>query len=367
MELVFGYAPEGTRRRSPRLGRAIGLSLGVLYLIPLIGSIAELSGAKRILAALTYTAFLALYYAVCLVRDTWHDAIGPRTWALYALFLTVAVTAPPLLGPDFDAFLIYPAVVSAIFLPKRWTLPAIAACSLAAFAVSEAIGTRQHGVLIVTATTFSLGVMMLAFRHSRELVEQLREARAEVARLAAAEERLRIARDLHDLLGHSLSLIALKSELATRLAERDPSRAASEMRDVNGVAREALRDVRETVTGYRRRTLAEELDSARSVLTAAGVEPVVNLSGTPLPEPHDALFAWAVRECVTNVVRHARARRCEITVTSSFLEVTDDGRAEAAAVPGNGLRGLRERAAELGGTVQTAPRPSGGFMVRVGL
>ena len=350
-----------------RAGRAVGLSFGMFYLLPLAGVVADYEGLRRVLAAVVLLAFVALYYTVALIRDNWLEEPAASAWTPYALFVLLGLASPVMFGRDFAGFPIYLAIVSSVFLPKRWTFPALLLCTGVAFVLCELIGADGMGVLTVTSTTFGLGLMMLAFRHSGELVQQLRAARAEVARLAAAEERLRIARDLHDLLGHSLSLIVLKSELAVRMSERDPARAAQEMRDVNKVAAGALRDVRETVTGYRQRTLAEELDSARDVLTAAGVEPVVRLSGTPDDAGREALFAWAVRECVTNVVRHARARRCEITVSPSLLEVADDGVAQAQITEGNGLGGLRERVAEFDGTVHAAPRSSGGLLVRVSL
>ncbi len=212
------------------------------------------------------------------------------------------------------------------------------------------------------------------------LVGQLRQARDEVARLAASEERLRIARDLHDLLGHSLSLIVLKSELAGRLAESGSERALPEIRDIESVARQALVEVREAVTGYRQRGLSGELDGARAALEAAGTQVKIRMAGTPLPGDLDGLLGWAVREGVTNVIRHARAASCEIDVRhdgrSAVLEIVDDGcgtapygqAAERAdgrpGERGNGLTGLTERVEAVGGTVFAGPRETG-FALRV--
>jgi two-component system, NarL family, sensor histidine kinase DesK len=180
---------------------------------------------------------------------------------------------------------------------------------------------------------------------------------------------VRIARDLHDLLGHSLSLIVLKSELARRLADRDPARAVTEIGDIESVARSSLADVREAISGYRRRDLGEELDGARAVLAAAGVDTTVRMAGAPLPEAADGVFGWAVRESVTNVIRHARASRCVIEVRrdsdEAVLEVRDNGRAKRKHVPGNGLNGLSERVAAEGGTMESGPLPGGGFRVAV--
>ena len=188
-----------------------------------------------------------------------------------------------------------------------------------------------------------------------------------------AEERLRFARDLHDLLGHSLSLITLKSELAGRLLPAAPERAASEVHDIEGVARQALREVREAVTGYRQPALAEELESAREMLEAAGIRCRIENGAGTLPGTTDAVLAWAVREGVTNVIRHSGARSCEILVSRDGreirAEITDDGRGSSPGPDGagSGLSGLAERVAARGGESEAGPLAEGGFSLRVSL
>ncbi|WP_223283801.1 sensor histidine kinase [Streptomyces sp. FBKL.4005] len=195
-------------------------------------------------------------------------------------------------------------------------------------------------------------------------------ARATVAQLAANEERLRLARDLHDLLGHSLSLITLKSELAGRMLPDHPDKAARQVADIEQVSRQALVDVREAVTGYRRPRLAAELAGAQVALTAAGVVAEVpaepDLAG--VPEDAESALAWALREAVTNVVRHSGADRCVIrllrrqTLDGPVLElsVEDDGSGGSGNGPGNGLTGLTERLEKAGGTLE-AGRTRHGF------
>jgi two-component system sensor histidine kinase DesK len=185
---------------------------------------------------------------------------------------------------------------------------------------------------------------------------------------------VRIARDLHDTLGHSLSVIALKSELARRVLADDPARASDEIADVERTAREALASVRETVSGYRQPTLAMELAGAREALRAAGIAGTVEPAPEGLPRDVDALLGWAVREGVTNVLRHSEARRASIRVLAEqgrrILEISDDGRGatesgDSSAVRGSGLAGLRERASLLGGAVEAGDLPDRGFRLRV--
>ncbi len=207
------------------------------------------------------------------------------------------------------------------------------------------------------------------------LIYRLRQTRAELARAAVAEERLRIARDLHDLLGHSLSLIALKAELAGRLVGPDPARAAQEIADLETVARRSLTEVRQAVTSYRQPGLTSELAAGRRMLAAAGVDCRVEApSAYSFPAPVDTLLAWTVREGTTNIVRHSGARQACIRVGASgslvWAELTDDGAgagpAPAGPAPaGSGLAGLAERAARLGGSLQTGARDGGGFRLRV--
>ncbi|MEV5570439.1 sensor histidine kinase [Spirillospora sp. NPDC052269] len=368
-ETIAGEDPGRSRAR-----RAFWASFGLIYLIPVAKIVSGYHGPRLVLASLALVLYVAVYVATPLSMTSWMEPAGRRTYALVGLFAVLCTGLPFAFGREWAGMPIYLAIIVAMALPLRIVPYGVVAAAVLAVVQCWRLGIDRGGLLTVTMSTLSLGLFMFAFRHARTLVAQLREARAEASRLAAANERLRIARDLHDLLGHSLSLIVLKSELARRMAARDVDRAIAEVNDIESVAREALSDVRATLSGYRRRDLSGELDGARAVLSAAGIEPVVRTSGTPLPEEADGLFGWAVREAVTNVVRHSRANRCEIVVRrepggrrepgSAVLSVTDDGTAsEAAFVPGNGLTGLAERIDAAGGTVTARPRPSGGFAV----
>ena len=174
-----------------------------------------------------------------------------------------------------------------------------------------------------------------------------------------------MARDLHDLLGHTLSLITLKSELAGRLLEKNPHAATEQVHEVERVARQALREVREAVAGYRQRTLRGELDGARQILEAAGIECTIEYEAQSLSPGIDMVLAWVVREGVTNVIRHSRAQHCLICITASDryvrAEISNDGypRKETSTFEwGSGLSGLAERVANQGGQIEAGMQPT---------
>jgi two-component system sensor histidine kinase DesK len=203
-----------------------------------------------------------------------------------------------------------------------------------------------------------IGGSNLHFMRVREITAELQLSREENENLARVAERERIARDLHDVLGHTLTLITLKSALAARLAERDPARAADEMRAVESVSRDALQEIREALTGYRDAGLAREVASAEVMLQAAGVTVEQDVAPVMLTPTEEATLALAIREAVTNVVRHAGATLCRITLREEdgtrSLAVEDDGRGKRGP-DGNGLSGMRERVRALGGEISVGP------------
>ncbi|MFD8820718.1 sensor histidine kinase, partial [Streptomyces sp. NPDC059627] len=198
----------------------------------------------------------------------------------------------------------------------RWAGVAVAVLAGAVSAAHEG----WTGLNIAYATWIST-MVTAAILGLSEAVRELRAAREQLAHQAVEKERLRFSRDLHDLLGHTMSVIVVKSEAARRLAPRDMDAALAQITDIESVGRQALTEIREAVTGYREGSLGTELDRARSVLDAAGVEPVVGRSGAPLAPQTEALLGWVVREAVTNVVRHSGASRCEITVDGNAERV----------------------------------------------
>jgi len=208
-----------------------------------------------------------------------------------------------------------------------------------------------------SAVLFSalIGSIVIHGVQRERLTRSLLIAQGEAERLAKIAERERIARDLHDLLGHTLSVIILKSELASRLAEKEPARAAAEIRDVERISREALAQVRSAVRGYRSAGFENELGEAQRALETAGIRVESRVESTTLSPAQETVFALALREAVTNVVRHAHATACRLTLRrdGSYceLEVADNGCGSTLA-EGNGLTGMRERVQALGGVLE---------------
>ncbi|WP_210586792.1 sensor histidine kinase [Streptomyces sp. GESEQ-35] len=249
----------------------------------------------------------------------------------------------------------------------RWAGTAVAVLAGVASVIRDGWGGLDTAYATWISTMVTAAILSLS-----EAVRELRAAREELARRAVEEERLRFSRDLHDLLGHTLSVIVVKSEAARRLAARDIDAALLQITDIESVGRQVLTEIREAVTGYREGSLTTDLDRARSALTAAGMDSTVHRSGPPLPPQTEALLGWVVREAVTNVVRHSDAGRCEITVSGATervrLTVTDDGTGTGtgdlcAGVGGTGLKGLTERLAKAGGSLTAGPGTRGGFVV----
>lgn len=350
-----------------------GQLLGLLFLI---GPLSDLAGASlspvRLAAiAVAVAAFVGLFLALlppapAIARRGLRGlVVGLAVLAALAA-ATLALGAPR----SFVALFVYFVAAAGLLLPTRGAVAVIGVTAIAVGVASAADGSDSSTVAAQVLTVVTIGVMLASLgRHSRT-IRELRAAREELARLAVSEERLRIGRDLHDLLGHTLSLVALKSELAAKLVRDDPERARAEMNEVHDVTRRALAEVREAVHGYRRLALDEALDGARTALSAAGIGVRVDGSADKLPAEVENVLAWAVREATTNVVRHSGARTCAISLATDgdavALQIDDDGTSDlAAARNGAGLAGLAERAGRLHGTLETGARPGGGFRLRL--
>jgi two-component system, NarL family, sensor histidine kinase DesK len=306
-------------------------------------------------SGIIYAVFLVAYIAYMKSRSI------RQRHALLVVFYALGVVSFPI-NAGASSFFIY----SGAFLPfVVESVPVL----ISVLAV-QTLGLVLEGLFLhvnLIAVLLTSGVMVIVAAGNAFIAKQkradtkLRMAHEEIEQLAAVAERERIARDLHDVLGHTLSVIVLKAELAGRLIERDPQRAAQEIADVEKTARTALSEVREAIGGYRSQGLPAEMELARNTLQAAGV----TLScESPLPQLHAAeetVLCLAVREAVTNIVRHAQATHCRMRFTISndgyhSLLIADDG-THPNLQEGNGLRGMRERVQSVGGRLSITADP----------
>jgi two-component system sensor histidine kinase DesK len=366
-----------------RLTPAIWVVWIAFALAPLSDLLRSHTSALRLAAALVALAiFFGVYvWSACInpiargfLRVPLDGDEDPRetSWWPIAVMLLVAVCVNLVYGSTWQGLYIYAAASVGPRFPASRGAGVVAAIT----ALTATTGAIQQAGPAVTAPSCLLaggiGISIVVLAQAMRTVHELRAARAEVARLAVAEERLRFARDLHDLLGHSLSLVALKCDLARQLLPTAPERALREIADAEAVARSALHEVREAVAGYRQTSLAEELAGAREVLAAAGIALRYDGASIPLPSAIEAVLAWTVREGITNVIRHSRARHCVIRLLHERdrigIEIVDDGRSDESTVErdgGHGIAGLAERARALGGRCEAGPQAGGGFRLAV--
>jgi two-component system, NarL family, sensor histidine kinase DesK len=337
----------------------------------------------RLIATLVGVAFFLAIY----LRASWQRAHGivaesslPRhteasTWLTIAVLVALSLVLTLLGGYATQGLFYYTSGYVGGSLPVRRMILVTIVITLLAIAVSLVAGIVWLNLVQIVIFIPAIVIITRTVMWSITTGWELHAAREEIARLAVTTERLRIARDLHDLLGHNLSLIALKSELARRLIAVSPERAAVEIGDVESVARTTLQEVREAVAAYRQPALVSELRGAQEILTAAGIVYLYEGDDSMidvLSPAVEAVLSWTVREGVTNVIRHSRAHQCTIRVTwekqTIRVEVIDDGGGCISGAGGdnggNGLRGLAERVAVLGGRCEAHPGP-GGFHLSV--
>ncbi|MFC4786467.1 sensor histidine kinase [Nocardioides sp. MAHUQ-72] len=342
------------------LGRLGPLFAGVwLFFLadPLLDAWADrhsLAGAVGLAATLAFAAtYMALWVQLRadrqrLVPDPPLRFTLPYLGALVALG-GVMVAA---VGETGLASVVYIAVSCVMVLPLRAAVPVVVVLTVGALALSgvEGWGSQVGLAFGIMAASVAIFGMRTVMRRNMDLIR----AHEVNANLAVENERTRFARDLHDILGHSLTVITVKAELAQRLLDVDVERARAEVADLERLSRDALADVRRAVEGYRELTLPGELSRARTALEAAEIEAHLPNSTDDVPTHLRELFAWTVREGVTNVIRHSGARTCEVRLTPTAAEVRDDGCGpHGTGKAGSGLAGLRERAAAVGATVVT--------------
>jgi two-component system, NarL family, sensor histidine kinase DesK len=305
-------------------------------------------------------------YGALYVLGMFEALVRRRPWQLVGVYIGLLVLWTVMaFGLDAGSGILYTvcfAIVSgfALFPRVPGTVAALVVLGYALVVGYLVEGGVAFGDLIgLVAVTVAMFGMFGLIRVNG----QLREAREELARLAVTAERERIARDLHDVLGHSLTTITVKTALARRLLEAgETERAAAEVADVERLGRQALADVRATVAANRVASLAAEVAGMREALRSAGIEADLPAAVDDVPEERRQAFAYVLREGVTNVIRHSGAGRCTVRLRPESIEVLDDGVGAPASTPaGNGLAGLAERVAAVGGWLEHGPRPDGGW------
>ena len=384
------------RRRSARLFEPgmpvenrrqllIKLCWMLVWMLYLVYPVQDLQSGRysqfaTVLGWVALAAFLGGYLLLVGVRSMRGGTAGRGSYPVLAAMVLIAIVTACCYGQAWVMLFTYTSVAFGAVLPPRFSMRGVLAITLLAAVVSLLTHVDSGALAGLLLPTFLSGAAMTGLQRLVGTMRELREARETVAHLAAAEERLRMARDLHDLLGHSLSLITLKSELAGRFMDADKSAAArTQVAEIEQVARQSLIDVREAVSGFRRPTLPVELAAARTALETTGVtlEAAATVADKPagLGEAEAGALAWALREAVTNIVRHADgATLCTVAMDESWdgdgtrfavLEIVDNGRGPGKSAPGNGLSGLDERLALVGGRLESGPAPTGrGFRLR---
>jgi two-component system, NarL family, sensor histidine kinase DesK len=349
--------------------RVLLAAIPLVYLIWVAGSVRQNShGAAQVAGFALLVVFAGWWLAAPVL-------FGQGTplrwfWPYYAVLAALFVAELPFARAAGFVLCIFLTVLTVIRLGVR-SAPVVAGFALAALLVPVAIPS-WHVSLVqsfddVTPIGIPIaGILVFAMLEVMRGNLALAAARAEVGRLAAENERMRIARDLHDILGHSLTTITVKAGLARRLGATDPTRAVDQITEVEELSRQALADVRAAVSSYRDVTLVGELARGRELLRASGIAAELPTATDVVDPARSELLGWAVREGLTNVVRHAHASTCTVRLSPHGVEITDDGVGTSASA-GNGLQGLRERVAAAGGSIDAGPMQPSGWRLQVSL
>ncbi|MEA5366533.1 sensor histidine kinase [Amycolatopsis sp., V23-08] len=339
--------------------------MGVVFLLPFLIPITKSLVAAPVVTVPVVLSWLLVYaYAACyLLFPFFFRQVRPLKlgFGIVMVVLGLGVVA----GVHANPFiLLYGTAVMVFLAPAAWSV----IVDLAALAVGALILLVQSRFQNDYGDLITVGSVTLAMFFMANLIRAIRRlelANKEIATLAVTNERQRVARDLHDLLGHSLTTITVKAGLARRVLESagDIPRAVEEIREVESLTRSALSDVRATVSEYREVSLSAELVGARAALRAAEIDTDLPHAVDNVAPEFQNVFGYVLRETVTNVLRHSGAKQVKVHLGKNWVEIEDDGTA-AEVVPGNGLRGLTERLAAAGGTLRTSVRSGGGLVVR---
>jgi two-component system sensor histidine kinase DesK len=365
-----------TAANEPTRGQKYGWIFAAVWLFYLGGIVSALlkqeSMTWRVIGLVAVVTFAGTYLFMVrlssIVRRTFNP---PREYVIRAMLgigvmLALFLVMIPGAGVAALRCLVFIAAFAMASLPLTRAIPFAALLATAAEALPASVPgwtDNGDGLAVVLGSAATWGLRLAAERQGRLFVAQ-----KEIADLAVQNERARIAADLHDILGHSLTVVAVKAELAQRLLDVDVERARRELADLEGLARDALSDVRSTAMGMRGISLPGEIAAAREALAAANVQASLPGAADEVPSRNRELFAWTIREAVTNIVRHSKARHVSVVLAAQSVEIVDDGVGISSqnGNNGQGLAGLRRRAEALGGKLTVGGRADQpGFRVRV--
>lgn len=338
--------------RQTHTNRRAGMVLGGIWLVFLIAPIASLVGSDAPLVwrvvGWAATILFAIGYLLSYLRPT-PGRLGKFSGAIAwtaVLAVLVAITIPAV-GPYTMTFAPFLMAIGVFHLPAPWDMFSALVPALIVIALLLLFSGPPHLVWQIPTALVPL-IIMLPIRRVSDGLERQASLREE---LALSQQREQVGRDVHDILGHSLTVIAIKTDLAHRLVEQNPGRARVELADVLELTRSSLGEVRATVTRMQTPRLASQLAAAETALEAADIRVERPSRIRDLDDARSHVLAWCLREAVTNVVRHSGAKQCTIMLTDKTLTVMDDGVGRGSDVEGNGLRGMRERVTESGGTL----------------
>lgn len=345
-------------------------SLWLIYLVFPLGGLLDKPLGVRIVGIVLLVVFAALFLGAFWGLRGRKRATGSlpllHAWLPLAGLLVIAVALSAMIGTGAFGTTIYIAVLAVMTLPTPQSVGLVvgmlAAVEIAPRLVDGWEPESFFGFQLLVSAAAAWGIAQV-FRRNHELAE----ARQQLNDLAVVAERERVSRDVHDILGHSLTVITVKAQLAARLIDIDTDKARDEIGQIEALAREALGDVRSTVGGIRRVDVASELGNARTALAAAGIEPDLPTDADVVPLRNRELFGWVLREAVTNVVRHSSAERCVVGVAADRITIADDGVgfSDHFDHTGNGLRGLQARVTAAGASLCLGRGPRGGVRVEV--
>lgn len=344
-----------------------GWMIAVVWLIFLyfpIVALVESDAATwaRILGWVAIIAFAAVYVVGMVVgmrQGQWRP-IHPVVLWCFLLSILFALLTIPALGSHALGLAPFVMSYAAFGLGGWWHWVTTSACLV----ISGVVALRSPGQVGATVIFFIIAIMAIVLSIMMWLIRQSVVSEQFNIQLATSQERETIARDVHDLIGHSLTVVKMKAELAQRLVDIDPERAKVELAEINALAGEAIAGVRSTVTGLRASTLAEQLERSREVLADADIELSVDGSASALSPAQSLTASWILREATTNILRHSGASSVAVTLAPGTLAVTDDG-AGIAGEAGNGLRGMAERASAAGARLSIEPASPQGTRVEV--